>query len=129
MEGVRSIAESFMHVGAVNYLLAAALGGTAPKGIDESTYEKSLTDKTQILEVLHKSFNEINETIRNTPETSYGKMVKLFGMDFTILDVIFLSANHQHEHLGQQISYARMNDVVPPWTAEMQKKMNEQVTK
>ena len=129
MEGVRSIAESFMHVGAANYMFAVALGGTAPKGINESTYEKSLTDKTQILEALRKSFNEINEAIRNTPETSYGKMVKLFGMDLTILDVIFLAANHQHEHFGQQIAYARMNEIVPPWTAETEKKMKENTMK
>lgn len=26
-------------------------------------------------------------------------------------------ATHEHEHLGQSIAYARMNGVVPPWTA------------
>jgi uncharacterized damage-inducible protein DinB len=27
---------------------------------------------------------------------------------------------HAHEHLGQSIAYARMNGVVPPWTAARQ---------
>ena len=129
MEGVRSIGESFMHVGAGNYLMAVTLGGTAPNGFEESTYEKSLTDKTQILEALRKSFNEINETVSNIPEANYGKTVKFFGMDLTILDVIFAAANHQHEHFGQQIAYARMNGIVPPWTAEMNKKMKEKAMK
>jgi uncharacterized damage-inducible protein DinB len=129
MEGVRSIAESFMHVGGGNYLLAVPLGGTAPNGFEESTYEKSLTDKTQILEALRKSFNEINDAVRNTPESNYGKTVKLFGMDLTTLDIIFAAANHQHETFGQQIAYARMNGIVPPWTAEMEKKMKEKEMK
>ncbi len=129
MEGVRSIAESFMHAGGGNYLFLGQLGGSAPKGFEESTYEKSLTDKTQILDALRKSFDAVNEAIRNTPESSYGKTVKFFGMDVTILDLIFAAATHQHELLGQQIAYARMNGVVPPWTAERQKKMKEQEMK
>lgn len=129
MEGVRSIAESFMHAGGGNYLFSGQLGGTAPKGFDESTYEKSLTDKAQILEALRKSFDAVNEAVRNTPEASYGKTVKFFGWDVTLLDLIFAAATHQHELLGQQIAYARMNGIVPPWTAEQQKKMKEQEMK
>ncbi len=129
MEGVRSIAESFMHAGGGNYLFAGQLGGTAPKGFDESTYEKSLTDKAQILEALRKSFDEVNEAVKKTPEASYGKMVKFFGYDVTILDLVFAAATHQHELLGQQIAYARMNGIVPPWTAEQQKRMKEQEKK
>jgi uncharacterized damage-inducible protein DinB len=129
MEGVRSIAESFMHAGGGNYLFSGQLGGTAPKGFEESTYEKSLTDKAQILDALRKSFDAVNDAVRNTPESGYGKTVKFFGMDVTILDLIFAAATHQHELLGQQIAYARMNGIVPPWTAEMQKKMKEQETK
>jgi uncharacterized damage-inducible protein DinB len=30
--------------------------------------------------------------------------------------VLFLIANHMHEHLGQSIAYARTNGVVPPWS-------------
>jgi uncharacterized damage-inducible protein DinB len=36
--------------------------------------------------------------------------------------VIYLMVTHTHEHLGQSIAYARMNGVMPPWTAEAQKK-------
>ena len=129
MEGVRSIAESFMHAGGGNYLLAVPLGGTAPKGFDEDTYEKSLTDKAQILDALRKSFDTINETVLKVPEADYGKTVKLFGMDLTMLDIIFAAATHQHELLGQQIAYARMNHIVPPWTAEREKKMKDQEMK
>ena len=129
MDGVRSIAESFMHAGGGNYIISMTLGGSSPKGFEESAYEKSLTDKAQILDALRKSFDAVNDAVRNTPEGSYGKTVKFFGMDMTLLDIIFGGATHQHELLGQQIAYARMNGVVPPWTAEMQKKMKEKEMK
>ena len=125
MEGVRSIAEAFMHAGGGNYICSMHLGGTSPKGFEESAYEKSLTDKAQILEALRLSFDAINEAVRKTPESNYDKHINFFGTDMTMLDMIFGASNHQHELLGQQISYARMNGVVPPWTAERQKKMKE----
>jgi len=31
-----------------------------------------------------------------------------------------LIGQHNNEHLGQSIAYARMNGVVPPWTAAEQ---------
>lgn len=125
MEGVRSIAEAFMHAGGGNYLMAKFLGGKVQEGFSEDTYEKSETDKAKILEALRKSFEMVNQTIAATPESDYGKHVNFFGNDVTDLDIIFIAATHQHELLGQQIAYARMNGVVPPWTAAMQQRMKE----
>ena len=129
MEGVRSIAESFMHAAGGNFLFAVPLGGMAPQAFEESTFEKSQTDKAKILEALRKSFDEINEAVKKTPAANYGKTIKMFGMELTTLDIIFAAATHQHELLGQQIAYARMNGIVPPWTAEQQKRMKEQEMK
>jgi hypothetical protein len=36
-----------------------------------------------------------------------------------------LPYRHAHEHLGQSIAYARMNRVVPPWTAAAHAKMRQ----
>jgi drug/metabolite transporter (DMT)-like permease len=39
------------------------------------------------------------------------------GLPLVILGLwLTLSATHLHEHLGQQIAYARSNGVVPPWS-------------
>ena len=35
-------------------------------------------------------------------------------------EALFLFVGDMHEHLGQSIAYARMNKVVPPWTARSQ---------
>ncbi len=35
-------------------------------------------------------------------------------------EAFYIMASDMHEHLGQAIAYARMNHVVPPWTARRQ---------
>ena len=122
MEGVRSIAESFMHAALGNYITLSKITGKWPEGVDMKTYEKSSTEKAKILEELKKSFAAVKEGVENTPEADYSKHVDFFGNDMNVLDMIFAAADHQHELLGQQIAYARMNGIVPPWTAEQMKK-------
>jgi len=43
--------------------------------------------------------------------------------------LLLLLAGHAHEHLGQEIAYARMNGVVPPWTARQQEQEKKQPPK
>jgi len=46
------------------------------------------------------------------------KPQKMFGRDTTQRGSFFMVTGHMGEHLGQSIAYARVNDIVPPWTAE-----------
>jgi len=39
--------------------------------------------------------------------------------------VVYILVADAHEHLGQSVAYARVNGIVPPWTAEAQKKAAE----
>ena len=48
------------------------------------------------------------------------KKMNLFGMEMTWRNGLISTLDHMHEHLGQSIAYARMNAVVPPWSAEQQ---------
>jgi len=50
------------------------------------------------------------------------RIVEQFGPDASEGDVIFLILSDAHEHLGQAVAYARMNGIVPPWTAAQMKK-------
>ena len=43
-----------------------------------------------------------------------------FGAERSAVEALFLIITDMHEHLGQAIAYARMNHVVPPWTARQQ---------
>ena len=60
------------------------------------------------------------EAIRNRDDADLDKPARIFDHDGTIRDVELIVMSHAHEHLGQSIAYARMNGIVPPWTAREQ---------
>ena len=45
------------------------------------------------------------------------KPVRMYGELSTERAAFITALTHIHEHLGQSIAYARMNGVVPPWSA------------
>lgn len=118
-KGVRSISEVFMHVGDVNYLLSSAVGVKIPEGVGRNM-EKAITEKSKVMEFLKSSFEHIRKTVMKIPEGELDKSAKLFGRETTIRGVLFNAALHLHEHMGQSIAYARINKIVPPWTAAEQ---------
>ena len=41
---------------------------------------------------------------------------RLYGRDVASWSVLLQLVTHMNQHLGQEIAYARMNGVVPPWS-------------
>ena len=120
-EGVRSVSEVYMHLVGADYMLPGFAGVKAPEGISPSM-EKSVTDKAAVIAELKKAFAHVRAAIAATPDADLDKPVKFFGRDSTVRGLYLTVALHEHEHLGQSIAYARMNGIVPPWTAERQAK-------
>ena len=117
-EGVRSVSEVYMHVASANYNIPQAAGFKPPAGL-ESDLEK-ITDKAKVLDLLKRSFEHIRQAVLRTADADLDKSVKLFGNSTTVRDVFLTLVTHAHEHLGQSIAYARLNNIVPPWTAARQ---------
>lgn len=113
-EGVRSISEVFMHIAGANYMIPAGLGVAPPSGLTRDM-EKTVTDRTKVVEHLKQSFDHLAKAISGTSDLA--KPAKLFGRESTNGAVQVLIITHLHEHLGQAIAYARMNKVTPPWSA------------
>ena len=126
--GVRSISEVYIHLAGGNYLLGGFAGIKPPAGLDKEM-EKNVTEKAKVIDELKKSFAHLRAGIAATTDADLDKPVKFFGTDSTVRGVLLTVANHEHEHLGQTIAYARMNGIVPPWTAEQQKKIKEEMEK
>ena len=126
--GVRSVSEVFIHIVGGNYLLGGMAGIKPPPGLDKDM-EKNVTEKAKVIEELKKSFVHLRAGVAATTDADLEKAVKFFGNDSTVRGVLLITANHEHEHLGQSIAYARMNGVVPPWTAEQQKRIKEEMEK
>ena len=120
---VRSISEVYSHIAFSNYLVLKFAGATLPEGInigsgaDATKWEKASTDKKVIREQLVKSFDFVKTSIGNMSDASLENMVDFFGQKMTVRSVLLGLLSHMHEHLGQSIAYARMEGVVPPWTA------------
>ncbi len=82
--------------------------------------EKTVTEKAKVVEMLKKSFEHVRQALLSKSDADLDSPAKLFGQETTVRDVLLTTVTHMHEHLGQSIAYARMNGVVPPWTAAEQ---------
>ena len=115
--GVRSVGEVFMHVASANYFLPTFWGAKVPAGVDPRSLEKDGADKAKTVAALKQSFDFVHQAIEAVPDSDLHKPVKIFGRDAVVVEVMLGIATHDHEHLGQAIAYARMNTIVPPWSA------------
>jgi uncharacterized damage-inducible protein DinB len=111
-EGVRSVGEVYAHVVEANYYLISVMNNSKPD-MDQEKHEYS---KKQILEMLVKSIEAVKEAAGKLSENDLNREVEAFGMKFSLRNFMITILNHNHEHLGQSIAYARMNGVVPPWS-------------
>ena len=121
MEGVRTVSEVFMLIVAENYFVPAAWGAAPPDGITPTfaLFEElaKVTDKGDVLAALETSATYLLEAIGNLSDEQMQETIRLFGQEGVLQASLLLVVGDMHEHLGQAIAYARMNEVVPPWTA------------
>lgn len=114
--GVRSIGEVYMHIAIANQFLLSQAGSTPTVDLSKlgKEPEKSITEKAGIIKFLKESADAVRTAYQSADRE---KKVQLFKKDVTAGDVFTRILVHNHEHMGQAIAYARMNGVVPPWTA------------
>ena len=119
--GVRSVGEAFMHVATEYYLMppmafhAKPSPTLAPGAGAFGKLEKEAT-KEHVLQALKDGHTYTTQAIQGVPADSLGGTRMMFGHEFTGTQRWFLMAGDLHEHLGQLIAYARVNNVTPPWS-------------
>ena len=121
----RSFAEVFLHVAGERYQILGLGGAVAPADFNGKTYEKSTTDKAQIVAELSKTWDFAQKTISGMSNADFAKLLPKLGPQANAGDVVYILVADAHEHLGQLVAYARENGIVPPWTAAAQKKAAE----
>ena len=124
--GVRSIAEVYLHIAALNFGVGPDLGTMPAPAFQAKGYETSTTDKAQIIEQLKQSFDYTRAAIEKMSNADFAKPAKKYGPDANSGDLVYLIISDSHEHLGQAVAYARMNGIVPPWTAAAAAKAQHQ---
>jgi len=121
----RSFAEVFLHVAGERYGILGMMGAEAPAGFIRQGFEKSTTDRAQIVAELNKSWEFTKKTIGGMSNADFAKPLPKLGPQANAGDVVYILVADAHEHLGQAIAYARENGIAPPWTVEAEKKAAE----
>jgi len=106
----------FTHIARHNYTLPSLwLGVEIPNDIDIDGME-DITDKKEVIEILSRSVDHVKNHIPEVSEEQLTQPVTIFGDDTKGWAALFLLIAHMNEHVGQAISYSRMNGIVPPWS-------------
>ncbi|WP_149277364.1 DinB family protein [Pareuzebyella sediminis] len=114
-EGVRSTGESLLHIAGANYYLASKMGFPPPEDVDMMNIEK-IQGKENILAALKKSNEFVLDKIGKVESGKFGEEVDFGFGKFNRLSGLLIFLEHNGEHKGQLIAYARSNGVTPPWS-------------
>lgn len=125
MPGVRSVAEVFVHVAAGNVQFPQSAGHLPSARLPEGLRDLPVwtdpvvpANKADLIEMLHGSFDHARNFIGGARDEDLAVMTP--SGDATYRALLVQMSSHAHEHLGQQIGYARTNRVTPPWTGGVQ---------
>jgi len=125
-EGVRSVSEVLLHMASANYGLARRLDMPLPTGFQPQGFDKSTTEKAQVIDQLKKSFEHMRSGVLKASDADAEKTMPWFtGSPITQRAFLVFVVRHAGERLGQSIAYARMNGIVPPWTEDAQRQQQQ----
>ena len=119
MEGVRSVSEVFIHMAMMNFNSPRFLGAKPPVTVDASL--EKITDKAKVVDLLKQSFAHMRQAALSVPEADWNKTVTFNNRNIVTGEALIRTLIGLREHLGQSVAYARMNRIVPPWTAAQQR--------
>lgn len=70
---------------------------------------------------MSESFEYVHAYVEQMTNADLAKLEPKFGPEANAGDIIYIIVTDDHEHLGQSVAYARVNGIVPPWTAAAMK--------
>lgn len=114
--GVMSVEEVYTHIARYNYLyLENQLDIATPEDVNINEVE-SITGKEAVVDILERSIQHVIRSIEKMPDAKFSQPTELYGNMVNGQAVLMQLVTHMSEHVGQSIAYARMNEVVPPWS-------------
>jgi uncharacterized damage-inducible protein DinB len=126
-DGVRSVSEVYLHAAFANYICVTVSGGTVPEEVGfvmdfskVNDWDTQTTDKAAVVEKMNESFDILKKRIAELTQEDLDREVEVFGMTMSVRNFMISMIAHCHEHLGQGIAYARINDVTPPWSVKQE---------
>jgi uncharacterized damage-inducible protein DinB len=115
--GVRSTSEVFMHIAIANFYLLSITGPKMPAELSSLEMEKTVTAKKEVVAWLQRSLDAVKNARANLKSADLQRTVTVQGRDATVDGMYLRIVVHANEHMGQLVAYARVNGIVPPWSA------------
>ena len=115
--GVRSVSEVLMHVAISNDYLLSVTGPKMPPELESNDVEKKIVSKPEVLAYLRRSLRAVKTARAHMKPADLQRKVTIYGEAVTVDGMYLRIICHDNEHLGQLIAYARINGIVPPWSA------------
>jgi DinB family protein len=120
MKGTRSFHAVFAHVAAEGNTETAMFGGKLPAGsladFDAEEARLGKLPDDQLIAVMDASLKTLSATLAALSLDRMNTSIVYYGQPTLPRIAATYTLNDLHEHLGQLVSYARMNQIVPPWS-------------
>jgi uncharacterized damage-inducible protein DinB len=118
--GVRSTSEVFMHFAGANFSLLSITGPKMPADMTSDT-EKAVTAKAEVIDWLKRSLEAVKKSHGSLKPGELQRRVKVNNREANVDGMYLRIIVHANEHMGQLVAYARLNGIVPPWSAAGEK--------
>jgi uncharacterized damage-inducible protein DinB len=115
--GVRSVSEVLMHITQANFYLLSVTGPKMPHALERDDVEKTIVSKPEVLAYLRRSLEAVRTARAQLKPGDLERKVKIEGETVNVDGMYLRIICHDNEHMGQLIAYARVNGIVPPWSA------------
>ena len=116
-EVVFPVRRHLVHAAQASYYFLGLGGAEAPEGVDVQGALENVMEKEDVVAFLKQTHEFAVSSIRGMSDETMNSMVNLYDdSNRTVRASLLIYLRHNSEHLGQLISYARMQDIVPPWS-------------
>jgi hypothetical protein len=120
MDGTRSFHDVFAHVAAEGNTETAMFGGKLPAGsladFDAEEIRLGKLPDHQLIAAMDQAMQSLSATLAGMSLERMNVSIVYYGQPTLPRIATTYTLNDLHEHLGQLVSYARINQIVPPWS-------------
>jgi len=102
-DGVRNLAELLRHIAFWNHHVADKARGKQPNDSDNELPKEKFSTKSEILPALKRSASTSTAALKANP-----------CLSIDLSDMVISFIEHNCEHYGQLVVYARLQGIVPP---------------
>ncbi len=120
MAGTRSVPQVFALVAAEGNTETAMFGGKRPEGsladFDAEEARLAKLPDDQLIAAMDQSLQLLSATLAGLSLDKMNTTITYYEQPTLPRIAATYTLNDLHEHLGQLVSYARMQQIVPPWS-------------